>query len=616
MRQKWIFCGGMQRAGSTLQYQIVSHLVEKNGIGARMPFLNPIDLEKFIASNPSVKECTVLKTHIFSDNVARLFTESKAMGFYVYRDLRDVVVSMANKNGISVMELVRTSFLEKLLEQDTKWTHQDGVFIFRYEDMIQDLSGQVKRIAAHLGLEIDNNEAEGVAKLFSISEQQQRIANYQAKMQLRGETISYDSKSLLHYNHINSGKVGQWREVLTDKELVEINSRAGEWLFQSGYSNREKEKLGARERISGSKLFARGRTFEGRYIFKYWPEKFWFRTGRFIRRARDGSLWPILSSRFTRRWHDRKTTNRQQEVTQKNLEWARAKNFTTYVDTYLGGGSKLRLYADSRLSEEIFFNKFEVQEQKVVRYYLRRGDVFIDIGANIGLFTVIAARQVGKTGRVFAFEPVETTRIRLEENIRLNELKNVTVFQAALSNTLGLQTITVPTSGHDAWSSLGNPIAGAGYEQQRVIALTFDALFASDAIKKSPTMIKLDVEGWESNVIKGANRTLRWSDAPLIQVEFTDDAAIASGGSCAGLYKLLESLGYTICRYDSEKNMLIPERVREAYPYINMYATKNITKDNARLSTGAWMRKLTAWLALINVHQVRHAQNGYVNTSQ
>ena len=68
-------------------------------------------------------------------------------------------------------------------------------------------------------------------------------------------------------------------------------------------------------------------------------------------------------------------------------------------------GLKIRLYGDSELCRLIYLGNFEATERAFLNHFLRPGDVFVDVGANIGLFTLIAAARVGPAGRVVAFEP-------------------------------------------------------------------------------------------------------------------------------------------------------------------------------------------------------------------
>jgi hypothetical protein len=106
-------------------------------------------------------------------------------------------------------------------------------------------------------------------------------------------------------------------------------------------------------------------------------------------------------------------------------------------------------------------------------------------------------------------------------------------------------------------------------------------------------MMKIDVEGWENRVLDGASAKLAASDAPLLQVEFTDAAAHSAGSSCGALYQHLLDLGYIVYRYDRAGNQLVPEGLRANYPYDNLYATKHLAAENARLGGHArrWLRE-------------------------
>lgn len=306
------------------------------------------------------------------------------------------------------------------------------------------------------------------------------------------------------------------------------------------------------------------------------------RARRLIRHVRQGTLgerivWEV------KKWKTlAKMSPEQRSSERRRLRWIRIKEKGGYIDTRVEGKARLRLYADSTLGALIYYQRFERDERAFLWRYLRPGDVFVDVGANIGLFSVIAAKRVGKAGQVYAFEPAALPRRRLEENIRLNSFTNVSIQQLALSDGAGWVEISVPTDGHDAWSSLAKPIAGADIRLERTEATTWDA-FAEENGLPVPRMVKIDVEGWEGHVLDGASRTLSAKDAPLLQVEFTDKAAKAADSSCAALYNKLSLHGYTLCRYDRRANRLVRDELRDSYPYMNLYATKHVEEANHRL---------------------------------
>lgn len=300
---------------------------------------------------------------------------------------------------------------------------------------------------------------------------------------------------------------------------------------------------------------------------------------RLARHVREGTLLSRLEWEVGK-W---RKAYEQWRSARKLRQWKVAKNKGAHIDATLDGGGRLRLYADSELAKAIYCHDFESNERSFLLHYLRPGDVFVDVGANIGLFTIVAAKIVGTDGRVYAFEPSALPRSRLEENIILNRLGNVTVEPLALSDESGELDFSTPMDGHDAWGSLATPTAGKNIQTARIQTIDWDS-YAIRLDSAKPVMMKIDVEGWENHVLYGATRTLSSSDAPLLQVEFTDEAAQSAGSSCALLYQHLTDLGYVVCRYDRQSNRLVPDPLRVAYPYDNLFATKHLDLDNLRLS--------------------------------
>ncbi len=246
---------------------------------------------------------------------------------------------------------------------------------------------------------------------------------------------------------------------------------------------------------------------------------------------------------------------------------------------------RMKLYCDSMLSRQILLHDFEGDERDFMMRFLRPGDLFVDIGANAGLFTLIAARMVGPKGRVIAFEPVSKTNKRLVENIVLNGFKNVQVEQRGVSDSSGEFKIMAAEDEMDGFNSFARPYMGEHYVQEMVSTTSWDEYSAQHSLEGRVTFMKIDVEGWETKVLEGGRRQFSREDAPVLQVEFTDDAAKAAGSSCRENYRLLESLGYSMYTYNRGTKMLMPDAIREEYPYLNLYAAKDIAAVKARLES-------------------------------
>lgn len=144
---------------------------------------------------------------------------------------------------------------------------------------------------------------------------------------------------------------------------------------------------------------------------------------------------------------------------------------------------------------------FELNKQTLLRQFLRPGLSFFDIGANVGFYTLLAAKLVGVDGQVVAFEPNPANLHYLERHVALNQCRNVLIKSCALSNQSGILGFDTSQS-----RSMGHLTNGEGSMKVKVAIL--DELLASEEILK-PDIIKIDVEGEEYKVLLGSLETLR-----------------------------------------------------------------------------------------------------------
>lgn len=265
------------------------------------------------------------------------------------------------------------------------------------------------------------------------------------------------------------------------------------------------------------------------------------------------------------------------------LAWWQSQAGKRHLDVSIQEGGWMRLYPGSFLSRLIFCEDYELSERNFLKDFLRPGDIFVDVGANIGLFTVIASRYVGARGHVYAFEPCAETHRRLLENVRLNGLTNVSCFQAALSDHRERLDMTVSLDGFDVCNSLAQPALGRLFASESVDSIAWDEFASERGLAGRVSMMKIDVEGWEAHVIDGGARTLSREDAPILQVEFSDSAALPACSSLHKLYGALESLGYKMFIYDARNRTLIPDPPRDSYPLLNLIAAKRPDYVVARL---------------------------------
>jgi FkbM family methyltransferase len=190
-------------------------------------------------------------------------------------------------------------------------------------------------------------------------------------------------------------------------------------------------------------------------------------------------------------------------------------------DTFITpDGFRLKLDLATYPDVSMAYGLYELDTALVIKKLLRPGDVFVDAGANIGYFTMLAARL---GGRVHAFEPHPLNRARLVDHLRDNQLAHlVTVHTEALSDKRGIATMHMPPP--DAGNHGEASLFGVG-EAVEVATARMDEVLAGT----KPTLIKLDVEGAEPLVVAGMTALVQGEDPPPIIAEYNIDTARRAG---------------------------------------------------------------------------------------
>jgi FkbM family methyltransferase len=185
----------------------------------------------------------------------------------------------------------------------------------------------------------------------------------------------------------------------------------------------------------------------------------------------------------------------------------------------------------------------EEVQQRIVECFLRDSDVFFDVGANIGLFTIPAARAV-ECGKVVAFEPVPLNAALLELNVELNRLCNVEVHKLAVGETEGISDLVVCRDG--AFASLRDTGRRPTTGSMPVRVSSLDAFCDSHNI--SPDVMKIDAEGAEMSILRGAIRLLndaaRKPRALLVELNPTNLSAF--GDSPEVVVGFMADAGYDV----------------------------------------------------------------------
>jgi hypothetical protein len=239
----------MRRSGSTLQYQLTARIVEEEGLGKRVEWVKPADFPIVKEKYKDYEGLKVFKSHIYTPEMGEEFYKKNALGVYIYRDIRDAFISQSSKNKISFNAMWLQNFLENAVENYDKWTSLPRVLVSKYEQVTADLPGEVQRIAAHIGLGYSEQKCRQIAKDYTLERQKERIAKSTQGDNLQEHNkIRFDSKELLHTNHILSGKEQRWKTELKPWQTALIQKKTGEWLIKNGYELSH-EKLSAMDHV-------------------------------------------------------------------------------------------------------------------------------------------------------------------------------------------------------------------------------------------------------------------------------------------------------------------------------------------------------------------------------
>lgn len=178
---------------------------------------------------------------------------------------------------------------------------------------------------------------------------------------------------------------------------------------------------------------------------------------------------------------------------------------------------------------------YELGTIKIIRNFVKPGNTVVDVGANIGFISMYASVRTGSMGRVHSFEPVDTTRKLLIDNIELNNFENICVYPYALGDTSGVGKVV----------SFENSRGGSKVvPEQRSDDSEVVEIKPLDAIIETPVhFIKIDVEGYELQVLKGAEKIIeKWK--PILLIEYSPTLT-SDDGLC--LREFLKNLtGYRI----------------------------------------------------------------------
>lgn len=224
-------------------------------------------------------------------------------------------------------------------------------------------------------------------------------------------------------------------------------------------------------------------------------------------------------------------------------------NFITKYDSTL----KIKVNLSDWIQQQIFFLDYsDINGISFLKKTLKKDNVFIDIGANIGAYTLIASKLVEKTGMVIAFEPVNTINKMLIDNIKMNGLTNIIVEKKAVYDQNTNLELFISNEQNMGMSSILNHSHESG-EKQKIEAITLDNYVQLKKLAKID-LVKIDIEGAEIHALKGMKQSLV-KFKPTLIIEISDGILENSSVKSNAIYDFLFDLNYVPYNIDEKGNI-------------------------------------------------------------
>ncbi|MCZ2112778.1 MAG: FkbM family methyltransferase [Anaerolineae bacterium] len=197
------------------------------------------------------------------------------------------------------------------------------------------------------------------------------------------------------------------------------------------------------------------------------------------------------------------------------------------------------------LQRQMYFGIYDQAEMALMSEILHPGDVFFDIGANVGYYSFQAASLVGDTGEVHSFEPIPENALKIQTAVERNKLENVHVNQVAVGESEGTLELYLGDEGlgNSGWASIVS-------SERRPRALSVRMLSIDHYVAENDIgpvrLIKMDVEGAEPEVIAGMKLLLERSDAPYLLCEVNPWLLERRGLDSTAITQPLAAHGYRL----------------------------------------------------------------------
>lgn len=225
-----------------------------------------------------------------------------------------------------------------------------------------------------------------------------------------------------------------------------------------------------------------------------------------------------------------------------------------YFFKKLPSGIVLRLNINDHIQKQLFWHgAYEFGEMNLLIKLLEKGDCFMDIGANIGYFSLHAAHAVGQTGMVWSFEPATAIFEQLEQHIKINKFSNINAVKKGVSNK-NLNGVLYLSSDKNYGSTGLQPGDEFSGETEDISLIKLDDFVIEQNIK-TIRAVKIDVEGHELQVLQGMLQILN-TYKPAVLIEIIAAQLQLHNNTVEEIYNLMNALDYTAWYIDANKKLV------------------------------------------------------------
>lgn len=222
----------------------------------------------------------------------------------------------------------------------------------------------------------------------------------------------------------------------------------------------------------------------------------------------------------------------------------------SFVYNWIGDSKLVISSGMTGATGNIYVGLMEYEDMSFLLHYLHQDDLFFDIGANVGVYTILASKV--KHANTVCIEPLPVTYEKLRDNIQINRLNNVTSLNIGLSYEKSKLHFTT-----DKDTMNGVALTSDANNQEEVDVDTLDNIGKLYGV---PRVIKIDVEGFEANVLKGAHKVLQDEKLEVIIIEL-NGSGIKYGFSDDKIHNDLKKLGFNSFKYvPLERNLIKLEK--------------------------------------------------------